>query len=94
MNKKLNTTLFLLGATLFNILVTILSFVLLLIIYARFIMPHLPDGGQAWAIVLVFIAAIAVSFVAYRFAMKVLMKKIPVEKYFDPLFGGKRRPPK
>ena len=93
MNKKANTILFILGATLFNILITVISFVLLLAIYAKLIMSHLPEGAQAWSVVLIFIAAIAVSFVAYRFALKLLLKKIQIDKYFDPIFGGRRKPP-
>jgi hypothetical protein len=90
MNKKANTALFILGATLFNILVTIFSFMLLLLIF----MPHLPESAQAWAVVVIFIAAIAMSFVVYRLAMKILLKKIPVDKYFAPLCSGRRKPQK
>lgn len=94
MNKKANTFLFILGATLFNILITVLIFVLLLVVYANLIMKHLPEGGaQAWALVAIFIAAIALSFIAYRFALRLLMKKINAEKYFDPIFSHRRRPP-
>ena len=91
MNKKLNTALFILGATIFNVLVTVLSFLLLLVIYARFIMGFLPEGAQAWSFPIIFIAAIAASFVVYRFALKFLLKKINIEKYFDPIIGGNRR---
>ena len=91
MNKKLNTALFILGATLFNILVTVLSFLALLIVYARFIMQRLPEAAQAWSFPLIFIAAIAISFVAYRFALKLLLKKIEMEKYFDPIFNSRKR---
>jgi membrane protein implicated in regulation of membrane protease activity len=92
MNKKTNTFLFILGATLFNIVVTIISLLLLLMIYARFIMSHLPEGAQAWSLVLVFIASIAISFVVYRFTLKILLKKIQIDKYLDPIFG-RRKPP-
>jgi len=91
MNKSLNTFLFILGATLFNILVTVLSFLLFLIAYSRFVMPHLPEGAQAWSFPVIFIAAIAVSFVAYRAALKLLLGKIEIEKYFNPIFAGKGR---
>ena len=90
MNKKLNTIFFILGATLFNILITITSFLLLLTLYAKLIMRRLPESAQAWSIPLIFIAAIAVSFVVYRFALNLLIKKIDMEQYFDPIFGGKR----
>jgi hypothetical protein len=93
MNKKANTLLFVLGATLFNILVTVASFLLLLAAYAKFIMRHLPPDGsaQAWAIPLIFIAAIVISFVVYRFALNFLVKKIDMDRYFDPIFTSRRR---
>ena len=92
MNKKANTILFILGATLFNILITILCFMLLLAIYANLLMRILPENAQAWAVVIIFIAAIALSFIIYRFTLRLLMKKINIEKYFDPIIGGRRGP--
>jgi hypothetical protein len=91
MNKKLNTALFILGATLFNILVTILCFVGLLLLYVRFIMSLLPEEGRAWGFPLIFIAAIIISFLVYRFALKLLMKKVDMGTYFDPIFGKRKR---
>ena len=91
MNKKANTLLFVLGATLFNMITTIVSFLALLLLYAKTIMPHIPEGGRGWGFPLIFIAAIALSFVLYRFVLKLLMKKINVDKYFDPIFGRKRK---
>jgi hypothetical protein len=92
MNKKTNTLLFILGATVFNVLTTVVCFLGLFLFYARFLVPLLPEEGQAWGFPVVFIAAIALSFVIYRLVLKQLMKRIVVEKYFDPIFGG-RRPP-
>ena len=91
MNKKANTTLFILGATLFTILVTVLSFLLLLVVYAKFIMRFLSEGIQAWSFPVIFIAAITVSFAVYHVVLKLILKKISMEKYFDPIFGGKSR---
>jgi len=90
MNKKANTLLFLLGATLFNMLTTIIFFVALLILYSKTIMTIIPESGQAWGFPLIFIAAIALSFVIYRFVVKLLEKKVNVDKYFDPIFGRRR----
>ena len=93
MDKKVNTFLFILGATLFNILVTIVSFVLLVIIYVKLIERFIPESVQlqAWPYVIIFIGAIAVSFVVYRYALRFLLKKIDVDKHFDPLFGPRRK---
>jgi hypothetical protein len=92
MNKKTNTLLFILGATVFNILVTILSFFVLFFLYTRFLGPLLPEEAFTWGFFLVFIGAVALSFVIYQALLKQLLKKIPVEKYFDPIFG-RRKPP-
>jgi len=91
MNKKLNTALFILGATLFNILVTIVSFVLLLVVYVKFIMRLLPENTYMWSFSLIFIAAMAIAFVVYRYVLRFLLKKFDMEQYFDPLFTGRQR---
>ena len=95
MSKKSNTLLFILGGTVFNILVTVLSFLLFWVLCSIFIIPRLPPDSTAWTWVItaVFIAAIVVSFLIYRLTIKILMKKIDFEKYFDPIVGP-RRPPR
>jgi len=89
MNKKVNTILFILGATLFNIIVAVLCFILFIILYARFLAPFMSDSAQAWSFSIIFLIAIAASFFIYRMALKYLMKKIDVEKYFDPIIARK-----
>jgi hypothetical protein len=91
MNKKANTLLFILGATVFNILITILGFVALFALYVKFVMIHIPEEHRAWGFTMCFIAAIVLSFIAYRFALKLLMKKVDMEKYFDPIFSRRRK---
>jgi hypothetical protein len=91
MNKKVNTLLFILGATLFNIIITVVFFFGLLLLYVKFLLPLLPESGRAWGFPLLFIAAIVLSFLTYRFVLNLLMKKIKVEEYFDPVFGGRKR---
>jgi len=91
MNKKVNTILFILGATVFNILITVMFFLLLLVAYAKFLLPVLPEGAQTWSFPLIFIAALAIAFLIYRYAIRFLMNKVDMEKYFDPLFVSKQR---
>jgi hypothetical protein len=92
MSKKINTLLFILGATLFNILVTIFCFFVLFFLYTRFLSPLLPEEVFTWGFLFIFIGAIVLSFVIYQTLLKRLLKKVPVEKYFDPIFG-RRKPP-
>ncbi|MDR3303805.1 MAG: leader peptide processing enzyme [Treponema sp.] len=93
MSKKTNTLLFMLGATVFNILVVIVTFIVLILVYAKFVMPRLPNSESAasWGLPVIFIASIAASFVLYRVVIKQIIKRIDMEKYFDPLFSRKPR---
>jgi hypothetical protein len=94
MSKKTNTLLFILGATLFNVIVTVASFLVVLILFSKFLYPRLPENSTAWALPVLFIISIAASFLLYRFLIKLLMKKVDVEKYFDPIFKSGRPPRK
>jgi membrane protein implicated in regulation of membrane protease activity len=91
MNKRINTLLFILGATAFNIIITVLSFLGLTFLYIKLIIPLIPEANHPWGFVIIVLASLAVSFVVYRFLFKYLLKKIDVDKYFDPLFGRKYR---
>jgi len=93
MSKKTNTLLFIIGGTVFNIIITILCFILLLILYGSVIVPHIPQASSSWVIPVIFIASIVISFLVYRLAIKIIMKKVNMEKYFDPIFGP-RKPPR
>jgi len=91
-SKKSNTLWFILGATVFNVLVTVVCFVILLVLFARLIMPSLSESAAGVGIPVIFIGSIVLSFVIYRFILKRVMKKIDMDKYFDPIFGGRKRP--
>lgn len=89
MNKKVNTILFILGATLFNILVVIISFIILMFLYGRYIMKFVPQESHQWSFVFIFIVSIIISFLVYRYLLKLILKKIDIGEYFDPLFVRK-----
>ena len=91
MSKKTNTLLFILGATVLNVLIMALCFMLLLFIYVRLLVPRLPETVQAWGLPLIFIGSLALSFALYRLILKQLVKRVTLEKYFAPLFGRKKR---
>ena len=86
MNKKLNTIFLILGATIFNVLVVLACFFLLFLIYVKFFANLLPEQSGSWIFTFIFLVSVAVSFFVYRFLLKYLLKKIDVDKYFDPLF--------
>lgn len=90
MSKKTNTVLFMLGATVFNIVITVACFVLLLVLYGRLLAPILPAEAAAWGLPIIFVASIVLAFFLYKFAVKFMMKKIDVDAVFDPLFRSRR----
>jgi hypothetical protein len=96
MNKKTNTLLFILAATVLNIFITIAMFLVLVSLFTYAVIPRMSesttDKAATWAIPLSFIGAITASFVVYRILLKLFIKKVNIEKYFDPIFGS-RRPP-
>ena len=89
MNKKANTIIFLLAATVFNIIVTMICFFAMFFLFSRFLLPVMPEETIAWALPVLFALSIVGGVLVYRAAVKLMQKKVDVEKYFDPIF--KRR---
>ncbi|MDR2177148.1 MAG: leader peptide processing enzyme [Treponema sp.] len=87
MSKRTNTLWFILGATLFNILLTLFCFITLLLLYARFLAPLLPEERAAWGFPVIFTGAMALSFVIYRIVLKQTMKKINFNEHLAPIFN-------
>lgn len=92
MNKKANTLLFILGATVVNVLVTLVLFVALFVLVGYFLAPVLPESVTSILVMVVFIASIAGTYFIYHAVVKLLAKKIDMEKYFDPIFRTRRKP--
>lgn len=86
MNKKVNTVLFILGATVFNIIMMILILVLGLALISVFVGENLGAGAAQILFLLLFVASIAGAFFLYHRAVKLLSRKIDMEKYFHPIF--------
>jgi hypothetical protein len=89
MSKKVNTVWFILGATVFNVRVTVVCMLVLGGIVFRLILPRLANPGSIVMVALpvVFLGSVVLSFLIYRTALNFLMKKINFENYFDPLWG-------
>lgn len=91
MNKKLNTVLFVLGATVVNVLIMLVILTVGLVLVSRL----LPESAQQHIgqilFIVVFIVAIAGSFFAYNRLIKFISRKIDMDKYFDPIFRSKKK---
>jgi hypothetical protein len=89
MSKKSNTVIFLLAATVVNIIVTIVLFLGILVLYASAFANLLPKEAVSWVLLFDFVVSIVGSFFIYRLVVKLISKKWDFDKYFDPLFAPK-----
>ncbi len=90
MNKKANTVLFLLGATVFNLLMMFLLIVMFLVLISAIFRDSLNPNMLSILMIIVFVGSIAASFFIYGRLVKWLSRKIDMEKYFLPLFRRKK----
>ncbi|GMO40181.1 MAG: hypothetical protein Ta2B_20020 [Termitinemataceae bacterium] len=87
MTKKQFSFLFIGAATLFNIITTVLFFLLLFLLYFSFLRPFISSNYIIWGIPVIFILSILFSFFLYGRLIKIFFKKVDLNKYFDPLLG-------
>jgi cytochrome c biogenesis protein CcdA len=86
MNKKVNTLLFVLGATVFNIIMMVLILAVGLTAISAVAGENISAGTAQILFLLLFVASIAGAFFIYHRAIKFLSSKIDMEKYFHPIF--------
>ena len=91
MNKKVNTVLFVLGATVVNIIVMLAILTLGLLAVSRLIPADSSAGLSQVLFIVVFVVAIAGSFFAYNKLIKFIARKIDMDKYFDPIFRPRKK---
>ena len=90
MNKNLKLALFLLGATVFNI-VLMFAFIIAIFLIASRLMGDNPNPVVFQIILFVgFIASIVLTFLIYGWAMKKLQAKYNLEQHFPQLFKKKK----
>ena len=92
MNKKANTLLFILGATLVNIIITMTVFILGLVLISNVLPDSAKESVGGVLFVVLFFVAIGTAFFAYNRFIKYLSNKIDMDKYFHPIFrpGGNK----
>ena len=93
MNKKLNTVLFVLIATVGNMIIMTVLFTLCIILLSLLANPESPF--MPLMLGLTFLVSIGGTFYLYTLIMKKVSATYNIEKYLDPIFKKKksRRPP-
>jgi len=90
MNKKVNTVLFLLAASVYNIIIMIVIMILLFLGVKQILPRNLNPGAASGILIFIFVLGIAGSFFIYHRTIRYLSKKIDMDRYFHPLFGRKK----
>ncbi len=90
MNKKLNTVLFLLAASIYNIVIMLLIIVASLFIVAKIIPKDVAPGLVSGVFILIFILGIGGSFYIYHKTVRYIAGKVDMNKYFLPLFKSRK----
>ena len=91
MNKKTNTALFIIGATVANILVMIILIVIGFVIVSALLSPKANPQLASILFLVVFLAAIGGSFFIYHKVIQYVSKRVDMEKYFHPIFKPRKR---
>jgi undecaprenyl pyrophosphate phosphatase UppP len=89
MNKKVNYALFLIAATIVNIVIMILLFVIPTVILAVI----LEDKMQSvWPFLIIILPVVAIGggYFIYSKLFKLFREKVDMNKYFEPLFKKKK----
>ncbi len=90
MNKKLNTTLFIIGASLFNIVLMMAFFLLSLALLGKVLSEDTSATVKQISLLLAFLVSIVGTYGIYSLVVKWISKKIDMEKYFHPIFKSRR----
>ena len=88
--KKRNTALFMLVATVINIVLMTVFMLIGYILLVRFADPEKPEAGQIWLIV-IFIGSIILAWFVYSRMIKWYTKRVDVNEKFAPLITPKPR---
>lgn len=91
MNKRVNTILFVLGASVINVVLMLALFLALFVLFARFLAPSLSAGLNQLIMVVIFVVSIAATYFIYHRMVRWLSTKIDFDKYFDPIFGKRQK---
>ena len=88
--KKRNTAIFMLIATVINLVLMTIFMLIGYILLVRFADPDEPEAGQAWLLV-IFIGSIMLAWFIYSRMIKWYTKRVDVNEKFAPLITPRPR---
>ncbi len=90
MGKRANTVLFILGATVVNLIVMMVVFVVLLTAFSFALAAHVPPESQQWVVLGLLVGSIAITYFIYYRLVRFLTAKYDLEKHFEPIFPKRK----
>lgn len=90
MNKKVNTVLFILGATVLNIILMIIIMTVGLALLSVFVGESVSEGAASIIFLLLFVVSIGGAFFIYHRLVGLISKKIDMDSYFHPIFSRRK----
>ena len=90
MNKKVNTVLFIIAATIFNVVVMVIIMTLGLALLSMLVGENMNPGMAQFLFLMLFVLSIAGAFGVSHLAIGLLSKRIDMEKHFHPIFRRRR----
>lgn len=92
MNKKTNTILFMLGATIANIVMIVLLWLGLTALYGVTLAGQIGPQGNQIAVIVILVASVALTYFLYHRLIKWISNKWNLDEHFDPIFSrGKKK---
>ncbi|MEW5816435.1 MAG: leader peptide processing enzyme [Spirochaetota bacterium] len=92
MNKKVNTFLFILAATIVNIAIMIILFFVAFTVISLVIPKQTSSAVVQIILMVIFFGSIVGSFFIYHNIIKFISKRIDMDKYFHPIFRRRNKP--
>ncbi len=90
MNRKVNTALFIVGATILNIVLMLILMGVGLFLVSFLFGNSINETGASIAFLVVFVGSIAGAFFVYHRIVRLISKKIDMDQYFHPIFGRRK----
>ncbi len=91
MNKRMNTVLFILAATVFNLAVIVALMLLSLLIVGLLSRGRLSPNLLSVLVLVFFLGSIVGAFLLYSWLVRKIARRVDMDKYFLPLFRPKKR---
>lgn len=89
-NKKRNTVLFIIGTTIMNIVVMALISMAIFVLLTVILPKNWDPSAVNYIYFLVFIIAFAAAYAINNQIVKIISRKIDMDKYFEPFLSKKR----